>query len=80
MADQVAQGVGKCREGHLGSYGFPTRPVEPYAFCPECGNAMVWACPQCSELLPEDPAELEAARFCRHCGAGYFGEQRPAAS
>jgi hypothetical protein len=78
MADEVYQGVGKCRESHLGSFGFPTRPPDPYEFCPECGNRMVWTCPSCSEPLPDDPKELESARFCRHCGVSYFGEERPA--
>ena len=36
MADG-AQGIGKCQGDHLGSYGYPTRPVEPYGFCAQCG-------------------------------------------
>ena len=77
MADDGAQGIGKCREGHLGSFGFPTRPELPYDFCPECGNHMVWACSTCAEPLPDDPKELQSARFCRHCGMSYFGDERP---
>jgi hypothetical protein len=72
MSELAEQGVGKCAEGHLGSYGFPTRPEEPYRFCPQCGNRMVWMCPQCGAPLPDDPQELESANFCRSCGAGYF--------
>lgn len=66
------QGVGKCRESHLGSYGYPTRPSEPYPFCPQCGNPMVWECPECHEPVPDDSDELLTANFCRHCGAAYF--------
>ena|GEM_PF-6467469 len=66
------RGVGKCEETHLGSYGYPSRPEEPYQFCPQCGKAMVWACPSCDTPLPDDSAELEAALFCRQCGAAYF--------
>ena len=68
----VERGVGKCKNSHSGSYGYPTRPDEPYAFCPLCGNGMVWSCSQCGRSLPEDSTELEAARFCMHCGAAYF--------
>lgn len=70
MADQ--RGLGKCAQDHAGSYGYPTRPEEPYPFCSQCGSAMVWACPSCDAGLPEDGAELLAARFCRQCGAPYF--------
>ena len=63
-----------------GSYGYPTRPDAPYPFCPQCGRPMVWACPKCGALLPEDSAELLAARFCRECGTGYFGETASAAA
>jgi hypothetical protein len=73
MADR---GLGKCAENHAGSFGYPTRPEEPYPYCPQCGNLMVWACPQCSAGLPEDSEELAAARFCRECGASYFDGQR----
>lgn len=72
MADE--RGVGKCVEGHLGSYGYPTRPEEPYEFCPQCGNPMVWACSQCGAVLPDDRSELAGAAFCRECGARYFAE------
>ena len=71
---EEARGVGKCEENHPGSYGYPTRPEEPYAFCPQCGKPMLWACPQCGEPLPDDVNELAAARFCRRCGASYFNE------
>jgi hypothetical protein len=80
MADEIEQGVGKCRENHLGSFGFPTRPEEPYGFCPECGNPMVWACPSCARAVPDDPKELAGARFCRHCGVSYFDEGRSVSS
>ena len=66
------RGLGKCREGHKGSYGYPTRPVEPYNFCAECGSPMVWRCAACQAPVPEDGDELERARFCRDCGAPYF--------
>lgn len=74
MAETRARGVGKCTENHLGSYGFPTRPEDPYTFCPQCGNPMVWLCAECEEPVPEDPKELASARFCRACGAPYFEE------
>jgi predicted RNA-binding Zn-ribbon protein involved in translation (DUF1610 family) len=73
MPELPEQGVGKCPESHLGSYGFPTRPADPYAFCPQCGSKMVWACAECQAALPDDPKELETANFCRSCGAAYFG-------
>ena len=73
MADEEARGVGKCVGGHLGSYGFPTRPEEPYLFCPQCGTAMVWVCPECEAPVPDDPQELASANFCRFCGTAYFG-------
>jgi len=68
------RGVGKCAENHLGSYGYPTRPEHPYAFCPQCGHRIVWQCPACDAPVPSDPDELQAARFCRDCGAPYFGD------
>jgi hypothetical protein len=68
----IARGVGKCEENHPGSYGYPTRPEEPYDFCSQCGKPMVWGCAKCSAPLPDDSAELEAARFCRDCVAAYF--------
>ncbi len=71
MADKE-KGIGKCEESHLGSYGYPNRPPEPYAFCPQCGNGMVWKCPRCDADLPEDSGELTGARFCRYCGGAYF--------
>lgn len=67
-----SSGVGKCPTGHIGSYGYPTRPEEPYPFCPQCGDAMVWKCPSCGESLPIDAQELELAKFCRACGEPYF--------
>jgi len=66
------KGIGKCEEGHSGSYGYPTRPEEPYQFCSQCGKKVVWACPSCEARLPEDAGELETARFCRDCGEAYF--------
>ncbi|MGE5596665.1 MAG: DUF2321 domain-containing protein [Hyphomicrobiales bacterium] len=80
MAEEVRHGVGKCANNHLGSYGYPTRPEDPYKFCPQCGNAMVWACGACQAPVPDDPDELKVARFCRECGAGYFGEVAPTAN
>lgn len=68
------RGLGKCEQNHAGSFGYPTRPEEPYGFCPQCGKPMVWACPNCAAGLPDDSTELIAARFCRHCGTSYFGE------
>jgi hypothetical protein len=68
----VERGVGKCEQNHAGSFGYPTRPNEPYDFCPQCGNAMVWHCPNCRSPLPDDPGELISARFCRNCGSPYF--------
>lgn len=70
---EVERGVGKCKDDHPGSYGYPTRPEEPYDFCAQCGNPMVWKCAKCGEPVPDDAAELAAARFCRHCGTAYFG-------
>jgi hypothetical protein len=67
--------VGKCAENHLGSYGYPTRPEEPYPFCSQCGGAMVWLCGECQIGLPDDNVELLAARFCRHCGQAYFADE-----
>ena len=66
--------VGKCAENHLGSYGYPTRPAEPYPFCSKCGCPMVWTCANCAAGLPDDNEELTAARFCRHCGQAYFAD------
>jgi len=68
----VERGVGKCEENHTGSYGYPTRPEEPYDFCSQCGKTMVWECPECRSRLPDDTNELIAARFCRDCGSSYF--------
>ncbi|MBI4299512.1 MAG: DUF2321 domain-containing protein [Chloroflexi bacterium] len=73
-------GLGKCRNNHIGSYGYPTRPEEPYLFCPRCGNPMVWACPKCETLLPEDNEELSVALYCRQCGSAYFEEDGEQAS
>ena len=70
MAEE--RGLGKCEENHLSSYGYPSRPEEPFPFCSQCGKTMVWECPSCEEPLPEDSAELEAARYCRACGTAYF--------
>ena len=66
------RGVGKCEENHTGSYGYPTRPEEPYAFCSQCGKPMVWACAKCHAPMPDGSDELVAAAFCRECGAAYF--------
>jgi hypothetical protein len=66
------RGVGKCEQNHAGSFGYPTRPTEPYAFCSQCGKPMVWECTQCGAPMPDDSAELDLARFCRECGAPYF--------
>jgi len=81
---EAEKGVGKCVNDHAGSYGFPTRPDEPYGFCQKCGQGMVWVCSGCQEPLPEDPVELAEARFCRQCGTAYFGDEpvtgEPAAS
>ena len=72
-----SRGLGKCTENHISSFGFATRPEEPFPFCSQCGNPMVWACTQCGAALPEDSDELIVARFCRDCGRGYFdGEER----
>jgi hypothetical protein len=68
-----SRGLGKCELNHVGSYGYPTRPEEPYPFCPQCGQEMVWACKACEAPLPDDSEELAGARYCRQCGAGYFG-------
>ncbi len=76
MTEPPETGVGKCANHHLGSFGFPTRPPEPYGFCPQCGEAMVWRCGSCGELLPEDPQELETAKYCRSCGASYFVDSK----
>ena len=75
MSEPSPRGVGKCPNGHLGSFGFPTRPEEPYGFCPQCGETMVWQCPRCETPLPDDAKELETAGFCRDCGAPYFDTQ-----
>jgi hypothetical protein len=70
MAEE--RGIGKCRENHASSYGYPSRPEEPFPFCSQCGNPMVWRCAECGVPLPEDSTELLTARFCRHCGTAYF--------
>lgn len=75
MANGDDRGLGKCRTGHLSSYGYPTRPEEPFPFCSQCGAAMVWQCERCGAEMPQDSEELKAAAFCRHCGAPYFTEQ-----
>jgi hypothetical protein len=72
MAEERERGIGKCEEGHLGSYGYPTRPEEPYGFCSQCGKQMVWRCPSCGIPVPEDSDELTVAQFCRDCGTAYF--------
>ena len=69
------RGLGKCENDHISSYGFPTRPTEPFAFCSQCGQAMVWKCGECATSVPEDADELKLARFCRQCGTGYFGDE-----
>ena len=66
------RGLGKCKESHAASYGYPSRPEEPYPFCAQCGNPVIWECPNCKADMPEDSAELQVARFCRLCGAAYF--------
>jgi len=66
------RGVGKCENNHTGSFGYPTRPEEPYPFCAKCGRPMVWACSNCEAPLPDDATELAEAQFCRHCGTPYF--------
>jgi hypothetical protein len=68
------RGLGKCEQDHVGSFGYPSRPDEPYPYCSQCGKSMVWRCAQCEAGLPDDNDELELARFCRHCGAGYFDD------
>jgi hypothetical protein len=68
------KGIGKCAMGHTGSYGYPTRPLRPYNFCPQCGTRMLWACARCRASMPDDPAELLVAMYCRDCGAPYFDE------
>ncbi len=73
------RGLGKCSDNHAGSYGYPTRPEQPYPFCAQCGHPMVWRCMHCEAPLPDDSTELIAARFCRQCGAAYF-EDTPAPS
>ncbi len=75
MANGDERGLGKCRNGHLSSYGYPTRPDDPFPFCSQCGCAMVWRCDQCGAELPQDSEELKPAAFCRHCGTAYFAEQ-----
>ena len=74
------RGVGKCENNHTGSFGYPTRPSEPYPFCHKCGRAMVWTCPSCQAPLPDDSSELLEARFCRYCGTPYFENGEPAAT
>ena len=74
------RGLGKCTNNHVSSYGFPTRPGEPFAFCSQCGAAMVWTCTGCDISLPEDHDELLLARFCRHCGEDYFASPAEPAS
>lgn len=68
----VQRGVGKCESDHAGSYGYPTRPEEPYDFCSQCGKPMVWECSNGTAPLPDDSSELMAAQFCRDCGTAYF--------
>jgi hypothetical protein len=75
MVEERPRGLGKCSEDHLGSYGYATRPEEPYPFCPQCGKPMVWQCPSCGVAVPDDSDELLKAKFCRQCGANYFSEK-----
>ena len=60
------RGVGKCEQNHLGSCTHtPSAPVRtPDALAGPAYDAPV----------PSDPAEPQAARFCRDCGAPYFGD------
>ncbi len=76
MADE--RGIGKCAQNHASSYGYPSRPEEPFPFCSQCGNPMVWSCPECGVSLPEDSAELLVAQYCRHCGTAYFAGSQQA--
>jgi hypothetical protein len=69
------RGLGKCARGHIGSYGYTSRPEQEYPFCPQCGTPMVWRCHACEAAMPDDADELAVARFCRHCGAAYFGDE-----
>jgi hypothetical protein len=69
------RGLGKCAHDHLSSYGFPTRPAQPFSFCSQCGNPMIWACSHCQAPLPEDGDELMLAKFCRDCGKAYFAAE-----
>ena len=57
----VERGVGKCEENHAGSYGYPTRPEEPYDFCSQCGKPMMWECSNCSTPLPTCEGNIETA-------------------
>ncbi len=68
------RGLGKCELSHISSFGYPSRPEEPFEFCSQCGKRMVWSCANCQAPVPEDNAELAAAQFCRHCGTPYFGD------
>ncbi len=61
--DMPSRGVGKCENNHVGSYGYPGRPEEPYQFCAQCGSAMMWACPSCSTPLPYDGDEFLLRSF-----------------
>jgi hypothetical protein len=72
------KGLGRCEGAHLGSFGYPGRPADPYSFCPQCGHSMVWRCQSCDAPVPDDSAELVLARFCRECGHPYFPDD-PAA-
>jgi hypothetical protein len=69
------RGLGKCAHDHLSSYGFPTRPTQPFSFCSQCGNPMIWECSHCQSPLPEDGDELMLAKFCRDCGKAYFAAE-----
>lgn len=77
MTTNNARGLGKCANSHVGSFGYATRPDEAYPFCSQCGLPMVWQCAACESPMPDDQAELITARFCRHCGAPYFGAETP---
>jgi hypothetical protein len=61
-----------CASGHLFSW-FVEGPVEP-AYCLQCGDPILFACPICKAALPPDGEMLRWVPYhgnCMYCGTAY---------